>query len=305
MEHGGTIRGMNVVLSMPGSYVVAVSGGVDSMALLHALQQQPGIKLTVAHLDHGIREDSAEDRQLVQAAAREYGVPFVYHEARLGAGTSEADARAARYSFLHQVRRSSGARAIVTAHHQDDLLETAIINLLRGTGRKGLTSLGSRHDLERPLLDHPKAALIAYARDQGLKWREDSTNQNTDYLRNYVRQRLLPRFNEASRIQLREMIRNLQATNRELDALLANQLHFQSVAGKLDRPGFNQMPHAVAREMMAAWLRAYDVRGFDRKALERLVIAAKVAIPGKEFDVIQGVKLHVQPGFLALQRPER
>lgn len=289
----------------PGRYVVAVSGGVDSMALLHMLNQQPGLQLTVAHLDHGIRQDSAEDRRLVQETAQAKGLPFVYHEARLGAGTSEAAARKARYDFLHKVRNSSGARAIVTAHHQDDVLETAIINLIRGTGRKGLASLSSRHDVERPLLDYPKATLIAYARDQGLIWREDSTNQNTDYLRNYVRQRLLPRFDEAARERLRGLINQTRHTNRAIDTMLTSQLHMQSIAGKLDRVWFNHLPHAVAREMMAAWLRAHGASGFDSKALERLVVAAKVAPAGRLFDVAGGISMAVGARDLALDVLER
>src|SRR5665213_1651974 len=112
---------MNVVLPKPGSYVVAVSGGVDSMALLNVLKGESrrggGWKLVVAHLDHGIRPESAEDRRLVQATARDYKLPFVYHEGRLGAGASEAAAREARYSFLRSVQKASDAVAIVTAHH--------------------------------------------------------------------------------------------------------------------------------------------------------------------------------------------
>src|SRR5665213_799396 len=137
---------MNVDL-VPGKYVVAVSGGVDSISLLHILQAQPGVRLIVAHFDHGIREDSVEDRRLVQNVAREYRLPFVYDAGNLGVDTSEAAARQARYRFLRRVQQASGARAIVTAHHQDDLLETAILNLLRGTGRKGLTALSNRSDM--------------------------------------------------------------------------------------------------------------------------------------------------------------
>jgi tRNA(Ile)-lysidine synthase len=301
---------MDATLPMPGSYVVAVSGGVDSMSLLHALHQanmaadRPW-QLIVAHLDHGIREDSVKDRQLVQATARRYGLPFTYREARLGAGTNEAEARTIRYDFLHQVQWAGRARAIVTAHHQDDVLETAILNVLRGTGRKGLTSLRSRHNLERPLLEIPKHELMAYARDQGLQWREDSTNQNTDYLRNYVRHRLVPRFNESDRTHLLRIINDLRQTNQELDTLLVNQLHLQADAGKLDRQWFNRLPHAVARETMATWLRAYGVRAFDSRTLERLVVAAKVAGPGKAFDVLDGVSMAVGTNNLALSRPER
>src|SRR5437764_343012 len=134
---------MDVVLPKPGKYVVAVSGGVDSVALLDMLARSDDLKLVVAHFDHGIRKDSAKDRKFVEDLAKNYDLPFVYEEGHLGSGTSEAVARGARYDFLHRVKKSHGAQAIITAHHQDDVLETAIINLLRGTGRKGLTSLTS------------------------------------------------------------------------------------------------------------------------------------------------------------------
>jgi tRNA(Ile)-lysidine synthase len=89
-----------------GSYVVAVSGGVDSVALLHMLAGRPGLKLTVAHFDHGIRPDSAEDRRHVQALAKELGLPFVYHVGELGPDASEAHSSGeARYAFLHRVRQ--------------------------------------------------------------------------------------------------------------------------------------------------------------------------------------------------------
>ena len=90
----------------PGRYVVAVSGGVDSMALLHLLQQQPGLQLTVAHFDHGIRLDSEMDRFFVSDQARAYRLPYVYARGDLGPSASEDVARRARYQFLHQVRRA-------------------------------------------------------------------------------------------------------------------------------------------------------------------------------------------------------
>jgi tRNA(Ile)-lysidine synthase len=300
---------MELVLPKPGRYVLAVSGGVDSMALLDMLRQRQADdqawKLTVAHLDHGIRPDSAEDRRLVQSVARRHGLPFVYHEARLGAGASEAEARQARYGFLRSVQQAADAGAIITAHHQDDALETAIINMLRGSGRKGLSALGNRHDLLRPLLHVPKRELAAYAKDQGLVWHEDSTNENEAYLRNYVRRQLLPRFDDMARTRLWQLINEIRATNYELDALLATQLHLQPVAGTLERHWFNSLPHAAAREVMAAWLRAHDVRDFDSKSLERLVVAAKVAAPGKVFPVLDGRDLQIFPDYLALNRPER
>src|SRR5438309_4751219 len=98
---------MKVALPDKGHYVVAVSGGVDSMVLLHMLHDRLGLNLTVAHYDHGIREDSAKDRKLVQEVAQQYKLPFTYREGNLGPNTSESKARTARYNFLHEVLNQS------------------------------------------------------------------------------------------------------------------------------------------------------------------------------------------------------
>jgi tRNA(Ile)-lysidine synthase len=297
---------MDLELPSGGTYVVAVSGGVDSMALLHLLHDaDTPYRLVVAHLDHGIRSDSAEDRRLVQATAKQLGLPFVYHEVRLGPRASEAAARQARYEFLHKVSANSNARAIITAHHADDVLETAIINLLRGSGRLGLTSLQNRHDVLRPLRRLTKQEIIDYARQNGLVWREDSTNKDEVYLRNYVRRRIVPRLTKADQKKLHDIIRNLQKTSRELDTLLVKYLHLQSVGGRLDRNEFNHLPHSVAREVMAAWLRAHGLKAIDSKMLERLVVAAKTGKPGQKTDASNGYVLRITARTLALHRAER
>lgn len=300
---------MEIVLPKPRSYVVAVSGGVDSMALLHVLYmkalQNRDWKLTVAHLDHGIRDDSNEDRELVQAVAKQHDLPFVYKEAGLGAGTSEAKAREVRYKFLQDVRAASGAEAIITAHHQDDVLETAIINILRGTGRKGLSALKTQTDIVRPLLKVSKKELVAYATDNGLDWREDSTNDDATYLRNYVRRKLLTQFNEKARQQLLAHINETGKVNDELDSMLTDNLIKHTDSGAIDRVWFSQLPHEVAREVMASWLRANDIRSFDSKTLERLVVAAKVSGTGKTYPVLSGHHLIINKDSLALARPER
>lgn len=289
----------------PGTYVVAVSGGVDSMALLDILRKRPDLKLVVAHFDHGIRHDSSIDKDIVRQVARSHGLPFVYHEAKLGPGASEDVARKARYDFLHKVREASGARAVITAHHHDDLLETAVINMLRGTGRKGLSSLQSRHMIQRPLLHIEKQALRDYAKDQGLVWREDETNQDTKYLRNYVRHRILTQFTDDDCKKLREIIGRVTEINNELDTQLMNYMHVQSESGKLDRATFLRLPHAVAKEVMAAWLRKHGITDFDQKTLERLVVAAKTFAPGKVADVMRRNTLVVRKDSLALTPLDR
>lgn len=268
------------------SYVVAVSGGIDSVVLLHILTRQiPAGRLTVAHFDHGIRQDSTEDRHFVSALARKYDVAFAFDEGHLGPDASEAQAREARYKFLRRAKQASKSDYIVTAHHEDDVFETAILNLLRGTGRKGLSSLSSRGDLYRPLTATPKAHIRAYAAKHGLEWREDSTNANTDYLRNYVRLNILPKFDDAARNRLRQLIGSTREVNVEIDSLLAEQLHLQPSGDILDRQWFIMLPHAVAREIVAAWLRRLGMAGFDRQLIERITMAAKTYAPGKQVDI--------------------
>lgn len=269
----------------PGRYVVAVSGGVDSVALLHVLQQLPDVRLTVAHFDHGIRSDSHLDRQLVQQLAQNYGLPFVFALGNLGAGASEAVAREARYTFLRQVQQATGAQAIITAHHQDDLLETAILNMLRGTGRKGVTSLKDQYHLRRPMLHVPKSQIRSYAKEQGLVWREDSTNSDMTILRNYVRGTIVPRLGEKGRAELLNHIGYMSVLNRAVDHDLMLYLHVQPSRQTLDRHTFTQLPHDLALEVMAEWLRSNGIGQFTRKQLELLVTKSKTLDSGKQIDI--------------------
>ena len=286
----------------PGKYIVAVSGGVDSMALLDMLRQKPELDLVVAHFDHGIRDDSAADRQLVEETAKSYGLPYSFSEGKLGKTTSEATAREARYAFLRRLKEEHQADAIVTAHHQDDMLETAVINLLRGTGRKGLSSLRSGDEIKRPLLHISKKQLRHYAEEHNLSWREDSTNQDESYLRNYVRLRLLPKLNESDKQRFLAIINQATQTNDQLDSELAELL---PAAENLQRKEFIQLSHKEARELIAAWLRSHGLRDFDSTTLERLVVAAKTAAPGKKIDVVNKQVMRVGRYDLALEHIER
>lgn len=255
------------------------------MVLLDLLRQKPKLQLVVAHFDHGIRPESAQDRKLVQRIARHYDLPFVYAEGHLGSTAGEALAREARYAFLRKVQEEQGAEALITAHHQDDMLETAILNLLRGTGRRGLSSLKSRKDLVRPLLDWTKKDIRDYAEEHDLVWAEDGTNDDDKYLRNYIRHNILSRFTKQGKDVLLQHMKQASKINEEIDKLLDKDLEDQPAKDELLRGWFLQLPYAVATEMMAAWLRRNGVIQFDRHMIERLVVAAKTSTPGKLADV--------------------
>lgn len=296
---------MNIELK-PGRYIVAVSGGVDSVALLHAVSQLKDVQLTVAHYDHGIRSNSSEDCQFVEQTAERYGLSFVYDEGRLGSRASEDMARKARYHFLHTVRSSTKADAVLTAHHRDDVLETAIINLIRGTGRKGLSSLQSTDTVVRPLLHHTKQEIQDYARQHGLQWREDDTNTDPAYLRNHIRHNVVPRLSEQHKHKLHGLVQDVKKNNSELDSLLNLYLDTYTLNdGRLDRRAFILLPHAVSREVLASWLRRHGIRQFDARAIERLVHAAKISEVGKRVNVSKGAVMEIGKDSLALAYMER
>ena len=195
-----------IVWPDPGRYLLAVSGGVDSMCLLDLMASaasERGYQLVVAHLDHGMRADSSHDARLVASVADRLGLEVVSRRLELGTA-SEAVARKARYEFLQDAAPSYGAQAILTAHTIDDQLETVVFAALRAEGGRGLGGMasgpgqGSQWGGDggvphlRPLLAVSKAALYHYATAGGLVWREDSTNADERYARNYIRRVMLP-----------------------------------------------------------------------------------------------------------------
>ena len=284
-----------VVRLDPGNYVVAVSGGIDSMVLLHLLSKSihnrsaAGLRrktsFTVAHFDHGMRQDSADDRCLVQDVATDYGLPFVYETVNLGKA-SEDEARVARYAFLRKVASGSKAHGIVTAHHLDDVMETSIHNILRGTGRKGMNSLRSHNGILRPMTGVPKSHIRAYAQKHDIRWHEDSTNTDQTYRRNYIRHTLLPRLKAASPKdydRLKTLIKRQYELNQAIDNQLATILHIQPESAALSRQAVASLPHKVATELVAQWLRERGKRQFDRRLVERLTIAIQTARPGTIF----------------------
>ncbi len=288
-------------LIKPGKYVVAVSGGVDSVVLLDMLTKQQSVELIVTHYDHGIRSTSARDRDLAARLAENYDLSFEYEEGRLGPAASEELARKKRYDFLGRIKEKYDAQAIVTAHHQDDVLETVIINLLRGTGRKGLSSLQSTKELVRPLLSHTKQDLITYAEAHDLHWNEDETNEDQAYLRNWVRLNIIPKLTPEQRSDLLARQAVALENNKTIDHMLDS--YISSVDPRtLNKRDITELPHAVAVELIAHWLRINHVREVDTKLLNRLTLGAKTLLPGKSVNVKGGVSVKIAAKKLQLEK---
>ncbi|MDO4774042.1 MAG: tRNA lysidine(34) synthetase TilS [Candidatus Saccharibacteria bacterium] len=255
-------------------YVVAVSGGVDSVALLDMLVRAGQHSLIVAHFDHGIRPESVEDARFVAGMAARYGLPFVSERAELGANTSEATARQQRYDFLFRVAAERDAR-VVTAHHQDDVIETIALNIMRGTRWRGVAVMGDTR-LARPLIGWTKQRLYDYALQRRLEWVDDATNYMDVYMRNRLRRRLA---------QLSPHNKKALMTLYYQQAALQQRIH--QVAADMAGPELNRymltnIPSFVAEELLYQSVKQVTGVSLLTAQLQQLLIAIKVARAGTE-----------------------
>jgi len=232
----------------------AVSGGVDSIALLDvlaALAPEMGFWLGVLHADHGLRgEQSRQDAEFVHSIASAYGLPFteetlpVAEYARAHRCGLEMAARQLRYDFFTRHACQMAATHLALAHTADDRAETLLLNLLRGAGIDGLSAMPPSRQLTpeclliRPLLAVRKAQLIAYAQARGLSWREDPSNRDRRFLRNRIRWELLPLLESITPAAVRKLCQTatLLAQARQGIAQLLEPLLQQAA---LPEPGFH------------------------------------------------------------------
>lgn len=262
------------------TYIVAVSGGVDSVVLLHMLAQKIPGELVVAHFDHGIRDDSHEDALFVGQLAEQYGVRFETQREDLGKHASEELARDRRYAFLRTLMKKYDG-VIVTAHHGDDAVETVAINLTRGTGWRGLAVLDS--DIVRPLLDMTKREIVDYAKRNGLAWHEDSTNASDAYLRNRIRQKTTSISSDDTR-QILALRAHQVALKHDIESELRDLL---GDGPTYSRYFFSHIDSSVASEC----LRYITHSKLTRPQAERALLAIKTAAPGTTYQAGNSVSL--------------
>lgn len=257
--------------------VVAVSGGVDSVVLLDKLVRAGESDLVVAHVDHGIRPDSGGDAQLVKDLAASHKLPFELATLQLGSSASELAAREARYKFLRQVARKHGG-IVATAHHKNDLYETVAINLVRGTGWRGLAVLDSP-GIIRPLLDMTKSDIITYAKKHNLSWHEDSTNTDTKFLRNKLRP-LMSQLDDMDRRGLEYL------HSRQLDLKSRIDEEVRQILDNSDAPSsryfMTMVDDAVADELLRAICLDKSPTGTTRIQRQALRMAIKTLPAGKK-----------------------
>ncbi len=249
----------NRLFPTPATVVVGVSGGADSMALLHVLHtwRRDGLRVIAVHIHHGLRGEEADrDEALVRAYCAENGIDYVCERADVSAlaaewnvGTEEAGRRV-RYDVFERVCCEKSADVIATAHNADDVAETVLMHILRGSGVGGLCGIpAKRGHIVRPMLDCTRAEIEAYCAENGVPFIIDSTNVDPTYTRNRVRHQLLPLLREINP-SVDAALRRLRASAAQDESFffdLAERTLFEArrADGTVDRALFLQQPLSV------------------------------------------------------------
>jgi tRNA(Ile)-lysidine synthase len=278
-------------------WLVGVSGGADSVALLHLLVQDGWRKLVVCHLDHRLRgRASTEDGRFVSKLAASLGLPFEIERvevARLAQERGESletAARWARHEFFAACSRKHRCSRVILAHHADDQAETVLWNLLRGShGLKGMrvaqsivTATGTPLDLFRPLLGQRRSDLRAWLTARGLRWREDASNGEAVAARNRLRNEAIPLLAEIAGRDISPMLARAAATAEETQEILAwalAQARLCDPQGRLHLPAMRLLPVPLQRAAMARFLKEQAVAEVDRALVGRAIGLLEIAGP--------------------------
>jgi tRNA(Ile)-lysidine synthase len=282
-------------------YLIGVSGGRDSVMLLHWLFQLGYKNLVVCHLNHQLRGRSSEaDARFVKTLAKKYGAGFELRAANVRTlakrekTSIEAAARKARYSFFSNAAKRNRCQTIFLAHHADDLVETFLFNLTRGAGLTGLTAMrdisnrrieGVDLTIVRPLLSVWRSEIDKYIRECDLAFREDSTNQNLAPTRNRIRHRIIPYLERNLGRNIRRNIWRTAMIAAEEEKWINKELP-ESPGHDLSLAGLRALPVALQRRAILKWLRTQSVSdvGFEviedvRALLDTDAQIAKVNLP--------------------------
>jgi len=259
--------------------VVALSGGPDSTALLHALRALGRWHVALAHLDHGMREESTQEAAFVERVARDLGLPLYLRRVEVrpkGEGPEEA-ARRARYRFLEEARAHFGAQRVALGHTADDQAETVLLRLVRGSGLRGLGGMPPvRVPFVRPLIEVTRGEVEAFLRQIGAPCVRDRSNLDLRFFRNRIRQRVLPELRQLNpRVveaicRTAELLREEEVQLEELARHAAQGLRLAE--GRWDLAGLRGLSPALRLRVLRMALAEVrgDLRGIGLEHLRRL-----------------------------------
>ena len=263
--------------------VVGFSGGLDSTVLLHWLVSQAKYqdKLLAVHVHHGLSPNANHWRDHCQECCDSLQIPYQTIQVVINSDANKEEAaRIARYDALSQF--ISPRTCLLTAHHQDDQAETILLNLLRGSGVKGLSGIAevapfNQGQLLRPLLTTPRAALLAYAIQHQLSWIEDESNSNVNFSRNFIRHQVLPllqiKWPQASQNLARtsQLCRDAEANLTELTRLDCHELNIEGPLTHLSLRPLLDLSERRLMNVLRGWLQKNMVRCPNYATLKRII----------------------------------
>lgn len=263
-------------------YIIGVSGGRDSVALLHALATRGDRLLIVAHLDHGLRTESGEDARFVADLAAKLGAKVVLEKqdvatrARKQKRSIETAAREARREFLQRLASEHGVAGIFLAHHADDQVETFLFNLFRGGGAPGLAAMAPVSPIAggvpllRPLLPIWREEIDTYISVHGLSFREDESNSDPRYTRNRLRGDIIPSLSASFGRDVRTAIWRTAEILREENSYLDGLPELTTTPAQPSVPVLRALSIALQRRFLHRWLKAHGVAEVDFDDVERV-----------------------------------
>lgn len=293
----------------PGDRVIAaVSGGPDSVCLLHVLREIGVNVAGVAHFNHKLRgEESDEDERFVAGIAARFELPFYRAEARVSdvRGNLEQEARRARREFLSGLIRDGAGDRVALGHTRDDQAETVLFRVLRGSGLTGLAGIHpvTGDGFIRPLMGVTRKQVLDYLRERGIAWREDSSNRELRFARNRIRHELMPMLAREWNPQIVDALANLGDLAYEEEAFWRAELNKEAEKGgqSAQSPFFRDfftgdlrsLPRALARRMVRRAIEDVkgDLRGIEFEHVESVIEmkGARLRLPAIE--VIQSMDL--------------
>lgn len=289
------IREKNI-LDFSARYLLAISGGLDSTALAHLLHRS-GISFCMAHCNFNLRgEESDGDEHFVRVLASQLGLQVHVksfdtqtYGSEKGVSTQMA-ARELRYQWFSELLQQEDYKGLIVAHHADDQIETVLLNLLRGTGIEGLYGMSeNREKIIRPLLPFSRSSLEEFAANEGITWREDSSNATIDYKRNYIRHQVVPQlkgFDPGALSLLQHSFDRVKDTGKAFFYLhdLWAALHVRHEEGfqYLELAALEKAPGK--KSLLFYWLRPY---GFSFQQLDDVLAALERKEAGKVFQTAE------------------
>ena len=298
----------------PGKYLLGISGGADSVALLMMLLpeiRKGSIRAEAVHVNHSLRgEESDGDEAFCAALCDREGIPLHHCRVNLAGRRDEAAARKARYEAFRQLYHEGNFDGLILAHHADDQAETFLMRLLRGAGPEGLEcmkeeeSVGDMRIL-RPMLALRREEIREALRADGIFWREDSSNQDAGYLRNRIRLELIPELEKISGTavdKIRRAAELIGSDNETLNDQAARMLERAAKGGVLRTDGLAEAPYALRTRVLRMWwnaqgpeLEEHALSAAQTEALDGLLFTSrgKINLPGGMHGVREG-------GFLFL-----